>query len=132
MVAPVRHGIELQTVGELHVVGLAKLLELLASQLLSLGVVAAAGRRASVCGERVKLKGLGGRTVTKWGGKSVHGGRVVEGTRAAGRLGQRVQVVESRIGRRPCDVRHLEHGMGKGEVSRQTGRQWARCRHCEL
>jgi hypothetical protein len=38
VVAPVRHRVELQAVGELHFVGLAKLLELLPSFALSLGL----------------------------------------------------------------------------------------------
>lgn len=37
VVAPVRHRIELQAVGELHLVGLAKLLELLPSLSVPLG-----------------------------------------------------------------------------------------------
>ena len=77
MVAPVRHCIELQAVGELHLVGLAKLLELLPSLLFPLGLP------PCLCWGRVewlKLKGLDGRSVTVRA-QGVQGGglRVVEG-----------------------------------------------------
>ena len=80
MVAPVRNGIELQAVGELHVVGLAKLLELLGSLAVELVLALCVGRGI----EGLELKGLIGRAVTEGRGKSVHGGRVVGG------LGQQV------------------------------------------
>jgi hypothetical protein len=61
VVAPVWHCVELQAVGELHLVGLAKLLELLPSLLLP---PAFPRRLVWKCVEFLKLKGLGGRSVT--------------------------------------------------------------------
>jgi hypothetical protein len=61
VVAPVWHCVELQAVGELHLVGLAKLLELLPSLLLPLAFL---WRLFWGCIEFLKLKGLGGRSVT--------------------------------------------------------------------
>lgn len=81
VVAPVRHRIELQAVRELHVVGLAKLLELLGSLVevlvpaLTLALAVFVGRGI----EGLELKGLIGRAVTIERGKRVHGGRVVGG-----------------------------------------------------
>lgn len=132
MVAPVGHGIKLQAVRELHVIGLAKLLELLASLLLSPGAVVLSGLEGVGRGcEVLKLKGLVGRTVTEWGGKGVHGGRVVvEAKAASGLMGQRMQVGERRSGR-PCDV---GCGIWNTAWMRLLGGiwKWVRCRHREL
>lgn len=77
MVAPVRHCIKLQAVGELHLVGLAKLLELLPSLLFSLGLPRCLFWG---CVELLELKGLDGRSVTVRA-QGVQGGglRVAEG-----------------------------------------------------
>ena len=76
VVAPVWHCIKLQAVGELHLFGLAKLLELLPSLLFPLGFPRCF---CWGCVEWLKLKGLDGRSVTVRA-QGVQGGglRVVE------------------------------------------------------
>ena len=61
VVAPVGHSIKLQTVRELHLFGLAKLLELLPSLLFSLALPV---RLFRACVEFLELYSLGGRSVT--------------------------------------------------------------------
>lgn len=73
MVAPVWHCIELQAVGELHLFGFAKLLELLPSLALSLGLWRPYWVATLRCGILVELKGLLGRAVAV-GCKAVQGG----------------------------------------------------------
>jgi hypothetical protein len=77
VVAPVWHCIELQAVGELHLFGLAKLLELLPSLLVPLGLLRCVFWG---CVKLLKLKGLDRRSVTV-PSQGVQGGglRVVEG-----------------------------------------------------
>jgi hypothetical protein len=64
VVAPVGDRIELQTVGELHLVGLAKLLELLAPLAISFPLGRTCGGLLVVLGKFGKLYGLLARVVT--------------------------------------------------------------------
>jgi hypothetical protein len=73
VVAPVGHCIELQAVGELHLFGFTKLLELLPSLALSLGFWRPYWVAALRCRIFVELEGLFGRAVAV-GCKAVQGG----------------------------------------------------------
>lgn len=94
MVAPVRHCIELQAVGELHLVGLAKLLELRPSFALPLALLRPYWVAVLLSGKFVELEGLFRRAVAV-GCKAVQGGSWVQSRKGiastqsagAGRLG---------------------------------------------
>jgi hypothetical protein len=77
VVAPVWHCIELQAMGELHLFGFAKLLELLPSLALSLALGRPCWVAALLCRIFVELEGLLGRSVAV-GCKAVQGGSWVQ------------------------------------------------------
>jgi hypothetical protein len=85
VVAPVRHRIELQAVRELHLVGFAKLLELLPSLPGAPALLRSLGCWVCALGEVVELKSLGVLDAAKAGG-GVQGGRLCggEAQRSAG------------------------------------------------
>lgn len=90
MVAPVWHCIELQTVRELHLFGFAKLLELLPSLALSLGLWRPCWVTALRCGKFVELEGLLGRAIAV-GCKAVQGGSWLQTGRNERQCGAQVR-----------------------------------------
>lgn len=90
MVAPVRNGVELQAVGELHLVGLAKLLELLPSLLFPLAIPRPRPSGCCSSGEMELLEfDVVGRGKVAEGSEAVQGGGGWKGRAKVGVLRSR-------------------------------------------